>query len=286
MKIEYENSDIVIINKPAGLPVYSAKSHVGEESVLSWALERYPEIKKVGLPATGLSQGRWQAGDPDRPGIVHRLDKQTSGLLVLAKNQGAFDYLKKLFQSRNISKEYQALVYGEMPKHGVIDKPLTKIGHDGQSRVRVDEAGKASVTEYWSLEQYSLTPHLSPPTLGGGMGTGSFFPLQKGSRSYDSLPLVGRVREGGVDEFTLVKVKLHTGRTHQIRVHFSSEKHPVMGDDLYGKPNSQKLSNILPRQFLHASRLELQLPDKTWLEVESELPEDLKKVLANLESRS
>src|SRR3989344_2096390 len=214
MKIEYENSDIVIINKPAGLPVYSAKSHVGEESVLSWALERYKEKKKAARPATGLSQGRWQAGDPDRPGIVHRLDKQTSGLLVLAKNQGAFDYLKKLFQSRNISKEYQALVYGEMPKHGVIDKPLTKIGHDGQSRVRVDEAGKASVTEYWSLEQYSLTPHLSPPTLGGGGEGGFSSPWKKAPLSFVPPPVGGGGGGGGVDEFTLVKVKLHTGRTH------------------------------------------------------------------------
>jgi 23S rRNA pseudouridine1911/1915/1917 synthase len=228
IKIEYENQDIIIIDKPAGLPVYSTKKHEREESVLSWVVKYFPGINKV--------------GDPERPGIVHRLDKQTSGLLILAKSQTAFDYLKKLFAGREIIKEYEALVYGELPRHGVIDQPLSKIGFQGSSRVRVDAAGKKSVTEYWSEKFFSR----------------------------------------GVDIFTLVRVKLHTGRTHQIRVHFASNRHPVMGDNLYGKPLSQKLNEILPRQFLHASRLEFKLPDGTWLEVQSELPEDLQKVLDKL----
>ena len=229
MTIEYENEDFLIINKPAGLPVYSTRVQTKEDSVLAWFLEKYPEAKTV--------------GDPERPGIVHRLDKQTSGLLALAKTAAGFEFLIDLFHSRNISKEYQALVYGRIEKHGVIDKPLSKIGHEGQSRVRVDEKGRVSKTEYWPIAHYRF----------------------------------------GVDEFTLIRVKLHSGRTHQIRVHMASEKHPVMGDDLYGKPESQKLSAVLGRQFLHAAKLELQLPDKTWLEIESELSEDLKEVLTKLE---
>ena len=250
MTIEYESEDLIIIDKPAGLPVYSAPSHPDEDSVLKWFLDKYPGAKSV--------------GDPERPGVVHRLDKQTSGLLVLAKNQPAFDYLKNLFKTRNISKEYLTLVYGETPKHGIIDKPLTKIGHEGQSRVRVDEKGKASVTEYWT-EKYFTLPQPLP------------------SREGNSSPLRGEDKGGGVDSFSLLRVKLHTGRTHQIRVHFSSEGHPVMGDNLYGKPQSQKLADILPRQFLHASRLELKLPDGTWLEVESQLPPDLENVLSQLQ---
>ena len=145
------------------------------------------------------------------------------------------------------------MVYGELPKHGVIEKPLTKIGQAGRSKVRVDEKGKQAITEYWSLEYYK-TKFPPPP------------------------------HEEGVDLYTLVRVKLHTGRTHQIRVHFSHVGHPIMGDDLYGKPKSQKLKDTLPRQFLHASRIELKLMDGTWLEVESELPKDLKEVLSKLTS--
>ena len=244
MNIEYENEDFLIVSKPAGLPVYSTKKHEAEESVISQLLEKYPQIGKV--------------GDPERPGVVHRLDKQTSGLLAVAKTQTGFDYLLNLFKSRNISKEYVALVHGELKPHGVIDKPLTKIGHRGQSRVSVDEEGKEAATEYWAKEVYEsgLDPHTT---------------TQFGE---------------GVDRFTLVRVKLHTGRTHQIRVHFASIGHPVIGDDLDGKPESQKLSAILSRQFLHASKLEFQLPDGTWLEVQSELPDDLKKVLEILSTKS
>ncbi len=230
IQIEYENSDIIIINKPAGLAV---------QDITRWT------------PA-------------------HRLDKQTSGLLALAKNETGLEFLRGLFKSRNITKEYLALVYGRIEKHGVIDKPLVKIGHEGSSRVRVDKAGRSSMTEYWPLAHYKL-----------GVDPVRNSPPQGRSRRASA----GAI-SNGIDEFTLVRVRLHTGRTHQIRVHMLSEKHPVMGDDLYGKPQSQKLSEILPRQFLHAAKLELQLPDKTWLEIESALPEDLQTVLKYLSSKN
>ena len=282
------------------MPVYSTRVQTKEDSVLTWFLEKYPEAKTV--------------GDPDRPGIVHRLDKQTSGLLILAKTAAGFEFLKDLFHSRNISKEYQALVYGRIEKHGMIDKPLSKIGHEGQSRVRVDKKGRASKTEYWPLKYFTLPQPLpSQPTREASAGTareGNSSPLPGspesvlafgvGLRGEDKGGGVDPVRNSppqrpsgrasagaisnGVDEFTLVRVKLHSGRTHQIRVHMTSEKHSVMGDDLYGKPESQKLSAILGRQFLHASKLEFKLPDGTWIEISSDLPEDLKKVLMNLEN--
>jgi len=246
MEIEYENKDFLVVDKPAGVSVYSTKKKETEFSVVKWALEYYPKISEVGLA--------------DRPGIVHRLDKQTSGLLLLAKTQTGYEFLKNLFKVRQITKEYTALVWGNLPKHGTIAAPLTKIGHRGISKVRVDKSGKEALTEYWT-EKY-LNHGLDPVK----------------SRKA-GLP---RAEFDGVDHYTLLRVKLHTGRTHQIRVHFSSIRHPVMGDDLYGKPESQKLHEILPRIFLHASRLEFQLPDGTWLDVRSELPEDLKQALDQL----
>ena len=266
VQIEYENNDFVVVNKPAGLPVYSTAKKIKEDSVLSWLLEKYPEIKKVGP----LRSREGEARDPERPGIVHRLDKQTSGLLIIARTAAGFEYIKNLFRTRDIAKEYLALVYGELSKHGLIDKPLTKIGQEGRSKVRVDEKGKPAMTECCPLKYYSHPSPLPNPRHQGD-----------GNRK-EFLPPGGGGEVGGIDSFTLVRVKLHTGRTHQIRVHFSSEGHPVMGDNLYGKPQSQKLSDILPRQFLHASRLEFKLPDGTWLEIESELPEDLQEVLDNL----
>ena len=121
MKIEYEDNDIVVIDKPAGLAV---------QDIREWT-----------------------------PG--HRLDKQTSGLLALGKTQKGLDFLREAFKSREISKEYLALVYGKIEKHGVIDKPLVKIGHQGSSRVRVADEGRKSVTEYWPLKYYFFPP---PPT--------------------------------------------------------------------------------------------------------------------------
>lgn len=266
--VEYENSDFLVINKPAGLPVYSTKKHLLEESVLSWFLRKYPQVKTV--------------GDSERPGVVHRLDKQTSGLLFLAKTYEGFDYLKKLFKDRKIIKEYQALVYGQLPRHGVIDEPLSKIGFRGSSRVRVAEEGKAAVTEYWTKEFYH--PAASGPPLLDKEGNerGGVDPVRDRLAKGTASAATGRLTSNGVDSFTLVRIRLHTGRTHQIRVHFASIKHPVMGDDLYGQPKSQALKDILHRQFLHASRLEFQLMDGTWLEVESDPPEDLQEVLGKL----
>lgn len=226
--IQFENDELLVVEKPAGVVVIPTKK-TEQVSLQSLLLKKRPEQNKL--------------GEEFRFGIVHRLDKNTSGLVLVAKSKDSFEYFTKLFKNREIDKEYLALVYGKIEKHGVIDKPLTKIGQRGISKVRVDEEGKASKTEYWPFGHYHL----------------------------------------GLDQYTLLRVKLHTGRTHQIRVHFSSERHPVMGDDLYGKPESQKLADILSRQFLHAMKLEFQLPDKTWLTVESEIPEDLKKVLDKIQ---
>lgn len=252
LEIKYENANLLIVDKPAGTAVYATAKN-DHSALLNQLLAKYPELKR--------------AGEKTRPGIVHRLDKQTSGLLIVAKNNDVFNYLKNLFATRKINKEYLALVYGRTPRHGLIEKPLTKIGQSGRSKVLVDEKGRKAITEYWAVGYYRRPlPQPLPKSGEGGRRTGEV--------------------EKSIDSFTLVKVKLHTGRTHQIRVHFSSEGHPVMGDTLYGKPQSLKLKDILSRQFLHASRLEFRLPDGTWLEVELGLPSELDRVLQILSTKS
>ncbi|MBI2355909.1 MAG: RluA family pseudouridine synthase [Candidatus Doudnabacteria bacterium] len=222
LAVLFENADLAVIDKPAGLMVHPAAGREGN-TLAHALLARFPGIEKV--------------GDAHRPGIVHRLDEDTSGLLLVAKTVGGFEYLKNLFQTRNIEKEYLALVHGVPKLHGIIDVPIGKAGT--HQKMKVGE-GREAVTEYSLLA--------------------SDDPLQ----------------------YSLLKVKLHTGRTHQIRVHMSHIGYPVVGDELYGGKFKQQDAELIGRQFLHAHRLKLRLIDGSWLELISELPEDLKFVLNKL----
>lgn len=224
LKIAFENKDFAIIDKPAGLVVHPGAGHK-QDTLANALLTRFPGIEKV--------------GDPKRPGIVHRLDEDTSGLLVVAKNQEAFDYLKKLFLEKQIEKQYLALVHGIPPAlHGIIDLPVGKTSTHKKMKAGT---GKPSITEYAVLAQ-----------------------------------------SVAIDQYALLRLKLHTGRTHQIRVHLSHIGLPIVGDQLYGGHFKQGDVTLLPRQFLHAARLKFRMPDGTWLDVESELPDDLKSILNNL----
>lgn len=215
LDVVFENEDFVVINKPAGLTVHPGAGKK-QGTLANILISKYPDIKNV--------------GDPNRPGIVHRLDEDTSGLMLIAKSQKAFDYAKKLFQTRNIEKEYITLVHGEMEKlHDVIDKPLAK--DSKRQRMKVGE-GKEAVTEYTVIANDSSL------------------------------------------QFSLLRVKLHTGRMHQIRAHLASIGHPVVGDKLYGGK-----IDLINRQFLHAFRLKFQLPDQTWIELQSDPPKELMEVL-------
>jgi 23S rRNA pseudouridine1911/1915/1917 synthase len=216
LNVVYENDDLAVIDKPAGMVVHPGAGNK-EDTLANALLTRFPGVDKV--------------GEPHRPGIVHRLDEYTSGLIIIAKTMRGFDYLKELFVNRKIEKEYLALVQGiPVKKHDVINAALEKVPLKQKMKVG---SGKEAITEYWVLAD--------------------------------------------AGQFALLRVKLHTGRTHQIRAHLSYIGHPIIGDGTYGKKN-----DLIDRQFLHAHRLKFQLLDGTWIELTSELPQDLRAVLDKL----
>ncbi len=228
MKIEIikDTKDYLIINKPAGLLVH-ATSHNTEETLVDWLLKKYPSIKKVGEAV-------------ERPGIVHRLDKEVSGLMIIAKNQKAFDYFKDLFKTRKIIKEYTGIVYGQIDKdEGEIDFPIKRSSHGYKM---------AAVPQNFVSETDKVRKAITE------------FTVIKKSINY-----------------SLLNLNIKTGRTHQIRVHLSALGYPLIGDDLYGTKKSRLRNQKLKpgRIFLVARHLKFtDLNDKI-IDVELELPEDL-----------
>jgi 23S rRNA pseudouridine1911/1915/1917 synthase len=274
LKVLYNNNGLLIIDKPAGLTVHPGAGFKGE-TLASALLYHFKDIREV--------------GEDHRPGIVHRLDKDTSGVILVAKTPEMYEFLKEGFLERKIKKEYVALVLGKMEKsHGVIETPIGKSKTDFRKQTTKNPVeGKEAITEYKVLE---YLPAPTTPSRQGGT------PLLKEegntavSRSLSSFskeeyrPQGGEVVGVGLDGYTLIMVKLHTGRTHQIRVHLASVGHPLMGDELYGGKKSGLPG--LKRQFLHAKKIEVQLPDKTWIEAESDFPKDLNQVLVSLGSKA
>jgi 23S rRNA pseudouridine1911/1915/1917 synthase len=222
--IAWEDEHLLVVDKPAGLVVHPARGH--REGTLSQLL-----ADTVGDVA---------GGDPDRPGIVHRLDRDTSGLLVVARNEEAHRLLQDALRQRLIVREYLALVEGLPPaRTGTIDAP---IGRHPRIRTRMAVGGTASreARTHFTLER--------------------------------SLPGV-----------SLLRLRLDTGRTHQIRVHLQAIGHPVCGDPEYGTAGMLGLT----RQFLHATRLAFPHPiTGEPVEVDSPLPEDLSEALERAQGGS
>jgi 23S rRNA pseudouridine1911/1915/1917 synthase len=187
ISILYEDADIAVINKPAGLIVHP-DGRTEEPAVTDWILKKFPATKGVGEPLS-LSDG----AVIDRPGIVHRIDRETSGVLVVAKNQLAHAFLKRQFQDGTVRKVYLAFVYGEVKNDdGVIDRPIARSKKD----FRLWSAGRgAKGKEREAVTRYRVL-----------------------------------ARRDGV---SLVEVIPQTGRTHQIRVHFKAINYPVLCDKLY-----------------------------------------------------
>jgi 23S rRNA pseudouridine1911/1915/1917 synthase len=230
LDVVYEDADIIVVNKPAGMVVHPSYGH-HTGTLVNAILARCPDLAGV--------EGNL------RPGIVHRLDKDTSGLIIVAKNDAARLHLQRQFKLREVKKVYLALVEGCLePTRGVIEAP---IGRDRKRRKRmaVIEGGREARTEYRVVEY--LTDRL------------------------DRIPRL----------YTLVEAEPRTGRTHQVRVHFASIGHPLAGDRVYGF-RKQHLSG-LRRQFLHAQTLGFRLPSSDeYIELSAELPDDLRVVLEEL----
>jgi 23S rRNA pseudouridine1911/1915/1917 synthase len=233
LEILYEDSDLVVVNKPAGMVVHPGAGMPAGAATLAGALvHRYGSLSK--------------AGGADRPGIVHRLDKETSGAIVVARNDQAHRSLAQQFAARTVEKTYLALVHGTMKE--AAGSIRLAVARDVRRRTRMTARrrageGRASQTDWCAL--------------------------------------------AAIGPFSLIEAILRTGRTHQIRVHFSALGHPVVGDTLYGAPRlpvaDGKPLPVLGRNFLHAARLGFAHPRTgRRLDVRAPLPAELRTFLLAL----
>jgi 23S rRNA pseudouridine1911/1915/1917 synthase len=235
LAIIFEDENILVINKPAGLQVHP--SDYSQANTLTNALlAKYPELVEVHDESVEAYL---------RPGIVHRLDKDTSGIMVVAKNKKTFEQLKKLFKDREITKKYLAVVAGVMESSsGVIQKPLARsVGFSKQLIARENTKTKVreAATAYEVLEQYKT--------------------------------------------YALLEVTPKTGRMHQIRVHLASLGNPIVGDLIYGKKKEASASEkTVQRQLLHAKKLAFQLNGENY-DFEAKMPKDFVDFLAKIKEK-
>ncbi len=232
----YEDENVLVVDKPANIVVFSEREEM-QETLINLVLEKFSILKNV--------------GSPPRYGIVHRLDKETSGVLMIAKNNETLFFLQSQFKNRKVIKKYIALLIGKLKKKkGEIN---TLIGRSPKQRMKQKiflplEPGakgkRIAITEFKVLSY--------------------FYSIDKEKHFY-----------------TLVEAVSKTGRKHQLRTHFHYLGYPIAGDKLYSFKN-QPTPKDLKRQFLHASFLQVKFKDGKEKKFESELPEDLKKVLRNL----
>ncbi len=230
LDVLYEDDHLIVINKPAGMVVYPAAGH--NHSTLMNALAYH--CRKLAM-----------VGAPLRPGVVHRLDKDTSGVMVIALNDKAYYSLAEQFRQRKINRKYLALIYGDLK--GERDEIKSLIGRSVSDRKRMStrvKRGKEAVTHWSVIKRFGIA--------------------------------------------TLIEARLGTGRTHQIRVHFASIGHPVLGDKIYGKKVVLKVNAkkkiLFPRQMLHAELLGFVHPvTDRYIEFTSALPLDMREKINELQ---
>jgi 23S rRNA pseudouridine1911/1915/1917 synthase len=241
LKIAYEDSELIVVDKPPGMVVHPARGH--SEHTLVNALLYHCKS----LPAGANSK--------IRPGVLHRLDKDTTGLIVFAKADASLTNLGRQVESRRLTREYRAVVWGDLGlPSGTIDAPVGRSTIDRKRMAVTPFASRTAVTGFEVLERFGIA--------------------------------------------TLVRVRLQTGRTHQIRVHMAHYGHPVLGDPDYGGrsrdvirhqrdvPAFEALLQIMKRQALHAAKLGFTHPvTARYVEFESPLPEDMEQLLTFLRSR-
>ena len=254
--ILYEDDSLMVINKPAGVVVNRVETERGE-TVEEWAEKRIPNTEyRIPNKKSNLSPNSEFSIQNSvfiaRSGIVHRLDKETSGCLIIAKTEEAFADLQRQFKERKVKKEYLALVHGLVePKQGTIKVPISR-SHHTHDKFTVAVGGRISETEYKVSQVF------------------------KG-------PALLRQQGRALSEYSLLRVSPKTGRTHQIRVHFKYFGHPLVSDEKYGGKKAPQDRKWCPRIFLHALKIEFYHPVKhTKVSVESDLPTDLEVVLNNL----
>jgi 23S rRNA pseudouridine1911/1915/1917 synthase len=229
IKILYEDKDVLVADKPAGIIAFP-EGNITEKTLIDHLIEKFPELKNT--------------GDAPRHGIVHRLDKDTSGILLVAKSTEALIFLQKQFKNREVEKKYVALATGTVKDD--IGAIHTLIGR--------------SKSDPRKQKVYSLD---------GTTKTG----LREAITDYKVLQRF--------ENYTLLEVQIKTGRKHQIRCHLAYIHHPIAGDAMYGFKDSPTPKG-LSRQFLHASYLKITLPRGEIKEFQSELPSDLQNILTNL----
>ena len=277
--ILYEDKDVVVINKPAGLVIHP-DSRTKEKTLVDWILKKYPRIKNVGEPII-LDDGSPEKILPDgkseifraldgksnvsgktltgrkilRPGIVHRVDRDTTGALIIAKNQKAFEFLKGQFKARKVHKVYQAFVYGDLKEErGMIDRPIGRSSTDFRK---------------WTAQRGARGEMREALTY--------FKVLNR-----KDLPAPSSARQAG--GFTFIEAMPKTGRTHQIRVHFSAINHPLVMDKLYATEFYLKKRQQLgfKRTALHARELEIKLPSGKLLKITAPYPEDFGEAIKKI----
>lgn len=239
--ILYEDQDVLVIDKPIGVPVHD-DGRADVATIVNWLLDRVPEARGVGETQTNAD------GQPmERSGVVHRLDRDTSGVLLLAKTQAAYEHCKQQFHDRLVKKEYRALVYGQLNERwGSIERPIGRSAKD------------------WRLRSAQR----------GAKGT-----LRDAKTDWE------RIGQGEFDNepFAYLKLKPLTGRMHQLRVHLKAIDRPIVGDLLYAGAKREQSNNLgLDRLALHAHCLEIALPNGDWQRFIAPIPPALEQAIDQL----
>lgn len=264
-EIIWQDDSIVVLSKPAGMVVNVADS-VKTPTVQEWAREQW------GREEAWLDS---MTNDifAEREGMVHRLDKDTSGILLWAKNREALEKLLHDFQTRAVQKTYLALVHGKLPEsQGIINAPIER-NPQNRTKFSVTNQGRESETEFMVLHEF-------PPLSAGDLKD---LAAKKDVSLGSAASTARNLYQGG---FSLVELHPKTGRTHQIRVHMDYLHHPLVGDERYAGRKRARLDHVwCPRQWLHAWKIEFTHPvTGESMEFAAPIPEDLDSALKVLDS--